>query len=198
MKNNKSSGESTLPKNMNELDKKILALLSENPEISQMELAKHLKISQPAISARINKLREKGILKLLVGAEIKKAELFLAKIDIATTKTEEVLNILGKCPLYLNGFLTSGKYNLTVLLIGENIRSIMSCVDSHIRLIPTIKEMEFNLVITPVREFVTPIKPILDKKSITPCQKDCSICTFYVNTRCLGCPASIHYKGSIL
>jgi hypothetical protein len=36
-----------------------------------------------------------------------------------------------KCPLYLNSFLTSGRCNMTVLLVGENIRSIMPCVDSH-------------------------------------------------------------------
>jgi DNA-binding Lrp family transcriptional regulator len=185
-------------KNIDNLDKKILTLLCENPETSQVELAKRLKVSQPAISARIKKLQEKGILKLLTGAEIKKAELFLAKIDIATTNIDEILNILNKCPLYFNGFLISGKYNLMIFLMGENIRSIMSCVDSHIRLIPSIKEMEFNLVITPIREFVVPIKPIVDKKTITPCQKDCSVCTFYINTRCLGCPASIHYKGCIL
>jgi len=32
-------------------------LLSENPEISQTDVAERLKISQPAVSARINKLK---------------------------------------------------------------------------------------------------------------------------------------------
>ena len=181
-----------------EVDKKILHFLSQNPEISQIELSERLKISQPAVSARIRKLKEKGALAYLIGTDIKKAQLFLAKIDIATNDTEHFLNFMDKCPIYLNSFLISGRYNLTVLLIGENMRSIMSCVDSHLRPDPLIKDMEFNLVVTPIRDFIVPLKPVLDKKKITPCETDCSNCTLYANNRCLGCPASIDYKGSLL
>lgn len=187
-----------MPKEIDAVDRKIILLLSQNPELSQVNLAKQLKISQPGVSARINKLKERGILAHLIGVDVKKAQLFLAKIDIVTTNVEHILDFLSKCPLYLNGFLISGKYNLTVLLVGENIRSIMSCVDSHLRSNTIIKEMEFNLVVTPVQEFIVPIKPSLDKKPTTPCEKDCSKCSFYMNGRCLGCPASIHYKGALL
>ena len=107
----------------------------------------------------------------LIGVDVRKAQLFLAKIDVVTANIEQVLSSLNKCPLYLNGFLTSGKYNLTVLLIGENMRSIVSCVDSHLRPDPSIKEMEFNLVVTPIRDFIVPVKPILDKKKLTPARK---------------------------
>jgi len=187
-----------LTKMIDDIDKRILHLLSENPSISQNDLSERLRISQPAISSRISRLREKGVLESLIGTEVKKAQLFLAKVDIVTTDTEHVLNLLNICPLYLNGFLTSGKYNLTVLLVGENMRSIMSCVDSHLRTDPVIKEMEFNLVITPIRDFIIPLKPVLDKKKITACQKDCSACTFYADNRCLGCPTSIYYRGALL
>lgn len=187
-----------LTKEIDDVDRRILHLLSENPEISQTDVAERLKISQPAVSARINKLKEKGVLGFLIGVDVRKAQLFLAKIDVVTANTEQVLSSLNKCPLYLNGFLTSGKYNLTVLLVGENMRSIVSCVDSHLRPNPSIKEMEFNLVVTPIRDFIVPVKPILDKKKLTPCEKDCSKCMFYVNNRCLGCPASTDYRGTIL
>lgn len=183
---------------IDEVDKKILHLLSQNPETSQVELANILKISQPAVSVRINRLKEAGVLAHLTGIEVKKAQLFLAKIDILTNNTEHVLNFFEKCPLYINGFLTSGRYNLTVLLLGENMRSIVSCVDSHLRPDPIIKEMGFDLIITPIRDFVVPIKPILDKRKINLCEKDCSSCAFYKDNRCLGCPSSIHYKGSLL
>ena len=115
-----------------------------------------------------------------------------------TTDTEHVISFFDKCPIYLNSFLTSGKYNLTVLLVGENMRSIMSCVDSHIRNNPLIKDMEFNLIVTPVKDFIVPLRPILEKKKTTPCETDCSNCTLYTNNRCLGCPASVHYRGSLL
>jgi DNA-binding Lrp family transcriptional regulator len=184
-------------KALDEVDKKILNSLCQNPEMSQVELSERLKISQPAVSARIHRLKEAGILAYMIGADIKKTQLFLAKIDIVTTDTEHVIGLFDACPLYLNSFLTSGKYNLTILLMGENMRSIVSCVESHLRKDPLIKDMEFSLVVTPTREFIVPIKPILEKKKITPCGNDCSNCTFLKNDRCLGCPASINYKGNL-
>lgn len=185
-------------KGIDEIDKKILHLLSRNPELSQAELSDQLEISQPAVSARLHKLKEMGIVTQAIGADIRKTQLFLAKIDIVTTDTEHVISRFDKCPLYLNGFLTSGKYNLTVLVLGENIRSIMSCVDSHLRTDPLIKDMEFNLIVTPIRDFVVPVKPILEKKKTNSCGTDCSHCTLYLNNRCLGCPASVDYKGVLL
>jgi len=85
-----------------------------------------------------------------------------------------------------------------VLLVGENIRSIMSCVDSHLRQNPLVKDTEFDLIITPARPFIVPITPCMDKKKITPCGADCATCTLYSSERCLGCPATVYYKGELL
>lgn len=172
--------------------------MSEHPQISQAELSKRLKISQPAVSARIHKLEEKGILAHLIGIDVKKAQLFLAKVDLSTNNVEEVLKSLETCPLYLNCFLTSGRHNMSCLLIGENIRSIMSCVDSRLRQNLPVRNLEFDLIVTPTRPLIVPVKPQTERKKITPCGADCGVCTFYTSDRCLGCPASIHYKGKLL
>jgi DNA-binding Lrp family transcriptional regulator len=191
-------GEKTLTGKLDDMDKKIMSLLSQDPDVSQAELSKQLKISQPAVSARIRKLEEKGALAYMVGTDVKKAQLFLANLDVATNHVEQFLKSLDGCPLYLNSFLTSGKNNLTVLLVGENIRSIMSCVDSHLRQNPLVKDTELDLIITPVRPFIIPIRHSVDKKKTTPCNADCGSCTLYASDRCLGCPATVYYKGELL
>lgn len=183
---------------LDDKDKKIMSLLSQDPKISQAELAKQLKVSQPAVSARIRNLEEKGALAYIVGTDVKKAQLFLANLDVATNHVEQFLKSLEGCPIYLNSFLTSGKNNLTVMLVGENIRSIMSCVDSHLRQNPLVKDTELDLIVTPVRPFIIPIRPSVEKKNTTPCSADCSICTLYAGDRCLGCPATVQYKGKLL
>lgn len=183
---------------MSEVDRKIMHMLSDNPEVSQSELSKALNISQPAVSLRIKRLEEKGVLARLVGTDIKKAHLFLARVDLSTNKVEEVLKFLEKCPLYLNCFLTSGKHNMSCLMIGENIRSIMSCVDSRLRQNLPVENIEFDLIVSPTRPFIVPVKPKLDRGEVTPCGADCSKCGFYNDERCLGCPASVYYKGIIL
>jgi Lrp/AsnC family leucine-responsive transcriptional regulator len=187
-----------LTREIDGIDKKIIGIMSEHPQISQAELSKRLKISQPAVSARIHKLEEKGILAHLIGIDVKKAQLFLAKVDLSTNNVEEVLKSLETCPLYLNCFLTSGRHNMSCLLIGENIRSIMSCVDSRLRQNLPVRNLEFDLIVTPTRPLIVPVRPQNERKRITPCGADCSVCTFYTSDRCLGCPASIHYKGKLL
>ena len=187
-----------LTKNIDAIDREILSSLSEDPEISQTELSHRLKISQPAVSLRIRKLEEKGVLARLIGTDIKKAQLFLAKVDLTANNVPKVLESLEKCPLYLNCFLTSGRHNMTCLLIGENMRSILSCVDSRLRQNLPVENIEFDMIVTPTRPFIVPVKPKMEKKAVTPCGADCSTCTFYTSDRCLGCPASIHYKGSLL
>jgi len=183
---------------IDDADRIILKLLSQDPEISQTDLAEHLGISQPAISSRIYKLKKAGVLTHLIGMDVKKAQLFLAKIDMVTDDVDNLLGSLDGCPFYLNSFLTSGKHNLTILLMGENIRSIISCVDSHIRSNPFVKDMEFNIILEPIRNFVVPINFHQEKKEITPCGKNCANCNLYLDNRCLGCPTSIHYKGTLL
>jgi Lrp/AsnC family leucine-responsive transcriptional regulator len=173
-------------------------MLYQDSQISQSELANHLKISQPAVSARMHKLEKEGVLTRMIGTDIKKTILFLAKLDISTDNVEGVLSFLDKCPMYLNSFLTSGRFNMTILLIGENIRSIMSCVDSHFRKSVPIKDLQFDLIVAPARSFIVPIKPIIDKKRINLCDTDCGNCTFYISDRCLGCPAYLNYKGNLL
>jgi DNA-binding Lrp family transcriptional regulator len=187
-----------LTKNIDAIDREILSSLSEDPEISQTELSHRLKISQPAVSLRIRKLEERGVLARLIGTDIKKAQLFLAKVDLTANNVPKVLESLEKCPLYLNCFLTSGRHNMTCLLIGENMRSILSCVDSRLRQNLPVENIEFDMIVTPTRPFIVPVKPKMEKKAVTPCGADCSTCTFYTSDRCLGCPASIHYKGSLL
>ncbi|HXX88049.1 MAG TPA: winged helix-turn-helix transcriptional regulator [Candidatus Acidoferrum sp.] len=183
---------------IDDVDRKILCLLSGDPQVSQAEISDRLKISQPAVSARIRKLEEKGVLSRLIGTDVKKAQLFLAKVDITTNQVEQFLKSVEDCPLYLNCFLTSGTHNMTCLLMGEDMRSVMSCVDSRFRQNESIKNMECDLVMTPTKPYVVPVKPHMEKKKINPCGKDCSACAFYTSDRCLGCPSSIYYKGHIL
>ena len=180
------------------VDRKILKLLSQDSEIPQIDLAKRLGISQPAVSSRITKLKKTGTLTYLVGVDVKKAQLFLARVDLVTNDVDHLLDSMEECPYYFNSFLTSGKHNLSILLVGENVRSLVSCVDSHIRSNPLVKEMEFNVILTPIRSFVIPIEFHPEKKQTTPCGKNCAGCNLYLDNRCLGCPTSLSYKGTLL
>ena len=55
-------------------DREILSLLEKYPEMSQSEMAEKLKISQPSVSARIHKLKQKWRSLAYCGNEPEKSE----------------------------------------------------------------------------------------------------------------------------
>ena len=71
---------------VDETDKKIISLLTENPKMSQTAIAQKLKMSQPAVYARIKRLEDSGFIEHVVGLNLKKANFYMAKIDM-TAKT---------------------------------------------------------------------------------------------------------------
>lgn len=182
---------------MDELDKKIVALFQSDPSMSQKELAEKIGISQPSVSARLRKLKEFGILSPCVGVSYKKAKLHMAKVDIDARDASKIIFIIRSCPYLWNAFLVSGKYNLTIFLIGEDISTLQSVIDSKIRPDPNVKDIDFSIVISPEKDFVLDIKFSVLKTETSPCGAICSECMQYRIDRCLGCPYTSFYKGSV-
>lgn len=180
---------------IDEVDKRILSLLAENSELSQSEIARFLKISQPAVATRLRKLEDKGIITHQIGVNLKKTKLGFAKIDVSTKNSGSVLRLFERCPLFLNGFITSGKRNLCLFLVSEDLASLDACMDCHIRSNPNISDVEFSVVLSSARDFVSPLKMISEKTEVSPCSGRCDKCSYYKSDRCLGCPSTIYYKG---
>ncbi|MCD6445298.1 Lrp/AsnC family transcriptional regulator [Candidatus Bathyarchaeota archaeon] len=183
---------------LDEIDRKIVSLLEENPEISQSVMASKLKISQPAVHARLKRLRNHGIITHVVGINLNRVNLYMAKVDMTAKDPWKVLDFFKKCPMYINGFVTSGKYNLCLFFISEKLSAIESCINFHIRKNPNVTDVEFNVVITTAKDFVVPIKLWSEKKRRSPCGRRCTEEPCYSSGKCLGCPATIFYKGNIL
>ena len=180
-------------------DREILSLLELNPEISQNDMAEKLKISQPSVSARVHKLKQKGALSHVVGMNLKKVNLYMAKVDVIANNTSSVLEIFKECPYFLNGLIVSGKYNLCLFFIGEDIATLEAIVDGHLRSNPLVKGAEVSIVITTMKDLVMPVKMSFDISSTPPCGNGCNCkeCAHHISNRCLGCPVTNSYSGNI-
>jgi DNA-binding Lrp family transcriptional regulator len=180
-------------------DRQILSLFRENPEISQSEIAEKIGISQPSVGVRLKKLRNKGAISHVVGMNFKRVGLYLAKVDLTTKDTSKVLNFFRDCPYFLNGLITSGKYNLCLFFMSEDIISLEAIVDAHLRQNPDVTDIDFNIVISPVSDLVFPVRMNFEKKSVPPCgyKKTCAKCSYYTPEHCLGCPVTGHYRGKL-
>lgn len=178
---------------LDEKDRQIITLFQKNPEISQSEIAEIIGLSQPSVGMRIKKLKDRGILSHIVGMNFKKVNLFLAKVEIAAKNSQNIIDTFSKCPFFINALMVSGRYNMTLLFMGENIATLESIVDYHLRQNPDVKEVDFNIIVSPVKDLVMPVKITLEGER--GCDLDCDGCPYYKSGRCLGCPATSAYKG---
>jgi DNA-binding Lrp family transcriptional regulator len=177
-------------------DKKIITLLYENQNISQEEIAKKVNLSQPSIAMRIKKLKEKGIVEHIIGVNINKVGIYLARVMVRTTNTTKILNKFKGCPFFLNGFVVSGGENLMLLFAGEDLASLESIIDCRIRPDKDVDSADFNIIISSIKDFVIPTKMIERPMKNPPCGVEYKECQAYYENRCFGCPATKLYKGS--
>jgi Lrp/AsnC family leucine-responsive transcriptional regulator len=181
---------------LDEKDRKIVSLFERDPEISQVEIAEQVGLSQPTVGARINKLKQSGVISATAGMDLMKVGLKLAKVDITTKNSIGVLGQFKACPCFLNGFVVSGKENLSLFFIAEDISTIEAIVDKHVRGHPAVTDVDLGIIIKAVNDLVLPVKLNVEKGDKTPCGADCGECDYYKSGRCLGCCASKAYKGA--
>lgn len=182
---------------LNKSDRKIVSMFGQDPRISQEEIAKELKITQPSVAGRIKKLREIGALETLVGINPNKMNLNIGKVDITATNTQAILDMFEGCPYFVNGFNVSGRYNLCLFFMAENIATMEAIINGHIRPNENVTEVEFNIVISSVKPMVVPTVLTPTKKNKPPCGilMQCKDCASFKCKNCMGCPAIGQYQG---
>ena len=180
---------------LDEKDRKILTLFHDNQEISQDEIAKKIKLSQPSVAVRIKKLKEKGIIEQIIGVNLNKVGIYVATAMVRTTNTTKILNMFRNCPFFLNGFVMSGEKNLMLLFVGEDLASLESIIDERLRPDKDVQSADFNIVISSIKDFIIPIKIVERPLNNPPCGIEYKECQAYNENRCFGCPSTNRYKG---
>ena len=182
------------------LDKKdriIISMYARNPSVSQDDIAHEINLSQPSVAIRIKKLKETGALELQTGINPLKMGLYMAKVDISSNNPNEILDMFKNCPYFANGFSISGKNNLCLFFISENIATLEAIVNGHIRPNKSVTEVDFNIVINTERDYVVPtiLTPDISEKPPCGIHINCNDCSSYQDKKCMGCPATTQYQG---
>jgi Lrp/AsnC family transcriptional regulator, leucine-responsive regulatory protein len=137
---------------IDEKDVKILSFYIENPEISQNEIAEKLKLSQPSVFVRIQKLKKKGLLDFKVGIDISKTKLFLTRVDLTSKNPSALLEEMKNCPFFVNGFIMSGMHNVSMMLVHEDLKKVDEIVNTHLRPLNTVSNIEVNVVVSSAKD----------------------------------------------
>ncbi len=184
---------------LDDRDKAIITILSNYPDASQEFIAEQIGISQPSVAVRLRKLKSSGIISKLVGVNPAKMGVYLAKVEITARNPLALLESFKDCPYFVNGFLVSGKNNVCMMFLSENIETIETIVDAHIRPNSDVQSVEFNIIISSAKEFIIPVKMSFKTAENPPCgsKTRCRECQYFQKNKCLGCPVIHQYKGKL-
>ncbi|MGA1975721.1 MAG: Lrp/AsnC family transcriptional regulator [Conexivisphaerales archaeon] len=177
------------------VDMRILDLLRQTPAITQTRIAKELGVSQPWIAARIKHLEQKGIVTMSMGVNLERLGLAVGVVSLSTKNPYRLLRKYRCCPYFLRGSILSGASNVSLDFCGEDASSLQGIVDQHIRKEPDISGVDFRLITHTVDGLAVCPRLVLDRKEESPCGTRCEDCLQYESGSCVGCPATIYYRG---
>ncbi len=187
-------------KKVDELDLKIMSLLSEEPRTSVKLIAEKTDSSRPTVTKRLRRLMDSGLIAINVGLNLKKLGFRTAYIGLeikSMARRREILDILTKCPRVLTILQPSEEVNMNVYCYGENSQTLESMIES-------LRETAYLERIVYVHHSEPPMHPenicakvYYEKAEVAPCGLICEECDSYKEERCLGCPAVKAYRGFI-
>ena len=131
---------------MDDIDKKIIALVQDQPSLTHTQIAEKVNRSQPTVGMRIRRLEEQGVLQFQAGINLKAAEMYFARVDLKSNNPDEIYEIVKKCPFLLQAFRLSGDIDMSIMMAGFTIEEIDKIVNIHLRSNPEVLKVTVNLI----------------------------------------------------
>ncbi len=142
---------------LDDVDRKIISLVQEDPNLTHTEIAEKIDRSQPTVGMRIKKLEKSGILQFQPGINFKKVELFLATVEVNSKNPEEIMDMAKCCPFMLNAFRLSGAHNICILLASSKLEKLDTVVNYHFRNNSDVSMASMEVVTEIAKDLILPI-----------------------------------------
>lgn len=142
---------------IDQVDRQIIDLLQQNPNLTHTEIAKHVKRSQPTVGVRIRKLEEEGIIQFQAGVNLKNTPFIIGLLEIETKSPEKVYEKVERCPFILNAMKRSGRCNICVLLAAPRVECLDNIVNRHFRNEKDFVIVAFDIITDVMKNMVLPI-----------------------------------------
>ena len=167
---------------LDEIDKKIIALIQGDPNITHSEIAEIVERSQPTIGMRIKKLKESGVLKIQAGLNFKTVDIYLAFVNIKTDDPETIMEQASHCPFMMNAYKLSGEYNILLTLASTSLEKLDGMVNSHFRIKSKIHSVKMEVVTDIANDLVLPINFALQDE-LDPTSGECKYCLEFLEKK---------------
>lgn len=160
---------------IDDTDKSIIDQLQKDPSITHSKIAEELGLSQPAIGARIKKLTDMGLIATQIGVNFQQLpELHLLRVNMKTTRTDDVLELCEFCPFVINAIKSTGDYNMTIFMASRNLKHLDAVMDRHFRNKPYVDKIQMDIVTSMSKPIIFPLNMKMESVVDTddPCKNN--------------------------
>jgi DNA-binding Lrp family transcriptional regulator len=189
---------------LDEIDRNIISQLQLDGRTTLKDLSKIVGYTSMGVRKRVNKLLEQGNISIsaLINVESLNLCVAIVLLEVESSKSmNKLLERFRSCPRVVNIFTTLGGYNITALIVAEDQSTLdsISIEKCSLRSNEGIRRSE----IYPISSVhYTPFMPVRQylaekEKAKSPCDVNCGSCQRYKEEKCVGCPATHYYRGSL-
>jgi len=189
---------------LDDIDKKLIGQLQSNGRATLQDLAKTVGFTSMGTKKRLERLIKKDIIKVsaLINPTALKLHPAIIMLEMESSEAmQELLNRFEECPRVVHIFKTVGGYNLIALVVAETQETLesISMEKCSLRCSRGIRRSEFYPVSgTYFSPFLQIRENLAHKENrVTPCNVECDPCNRYETQKCVGCPTTTYYKGSL-
>lgn len=184
---------------LDDTDLFILKTLSMHPTLNQVELAEKIRLTQPAISGRLRKLRGMGMLRdAAIEVASRPLGLKMVKVDMQVKNGSEMMEKFRRCPIVAESYVHDNN-GMCMIVIGESKQFLNCFVSEHLGKNENVENIRTETITESLNGFRTSMD--MSKKLDTPPCGDhpCNECEYYVENggECVGCPMTKFYKGKM-
>lgn len=189
---------------MDEKDKKIITMLQADGRTTLHDIANKIGLTSMGTKKRLDKLLKNRTIKVSALINPKVLELHPAIVMLEMESAEAMQQLLDRfeeCPRIIQIFKTIGGFNLIALVIAETQETLesISMEKCSLRCSKGIRRSEFY----PISEtFFSPFLQVREnlaqqERSTAPCKINCDPCNRYESKKCVGCPTTPRYRGTL-
>jgi DNA-binding Lrp family transcriptional regulator len=189
---------------LDEIDKKLIIQLQADGRTKLQELAKNIGFTSMGTKKRLEKLIKNDIIKVsaLISPNALKLHPALVMLEMESAAAmEKLLDRFKDCPRIVHIFKTIGGYNLIALVVAETQETLesISMEKCSLRCSQGVRRSEFY----PISDmYFSPFLQIREnlahkQRKVSPCNVECYPCSRYEAQKCVGCPTTSNYKGTL-
>ncbi len=189
---------------MDDVDRKVVSLLQIDGRMTYEELGKQVGLTGVGVKKRVRKMLNHELIRISALLNAEKLELQAAVVLLEMENAEAMRRIIERfknCPRVVQIFSTIGGYNLIAFIVAEDRGTLesVSMEKCSLRSSEGIRRSEFYPVGKVHYAPFLQVRQYLAHKGRqeTPCSVDCRPCESFHTGRCVACPATMHYRGSL-